>query len=127
MAMKGTALILTDAIINLVLGLLLLVFPDSLVQLLGIPPAESAFWPSILGAVLFGIGLALLLTLVRRDFGGLGLGGAIAINLSAGLVLAAWLIAGNLDLPPRGMLFLWAIVILLFGISLVEIFASRSK
>jgi hypothetical protein len=127
MAMKGTALILTDAIINLVLGLLLLVFPDSLVQLLGIPPAESAFWPSILGAVLFGIGLALLLTLVRRDFGGLGLGGAIAINLSAGLVLAAWLIAGNLDLPPRGMLFLWAIVILLFGISLVEIFTSRSK
>jgi hypothetical protein len=113
MAMKGRALILTDAVINLVLGLLLLVFPESLVQILGIPPAESAFYPSILGAVLFGIGLALLLNWVRRDAGGLGLGGAIAINLCAGIVLAFWLVAGNLDMPLRGSLFLWAIVVLL--------------
>ena len=126
MAMKGRALILTDAIINLVLGLLLLVFPDSLVQLLGIPPAESAFYPSILGAVLFGIGLALLLTWARRDAGGLGLGGAIAINLCAGIVLALWLLAGNLELPLRGALLLWAIVILLVGSSLTEIFANRT-
>ena len=126
MAMKGRALILTDAIINLALGLLLMVFPDSLVQLLGIPPAECAFYPSILGAVLFGIGLALLLTWVRRDAGGLGLGGAIAINLCAGIVLALWLVAGNLELPLRGSLFLWAIVVLLVGISLTEFIASRS-
>ena len=94
--------------------------------MLGIPPAESAFYPSILGAVLFGIGLALILTWLRRDAGGLGLGGAIAINLCAGIVLALWLVAGNLELPLRGSLFLWAIVALLVGISLTELIASRS-
>ncbi len=124
--MKGKLLIVTDAMVNLVLGLLLMIFPDSLVVMLGIPPAESAFYPSILGAVLFGIGLALLLALARRDFGGLGLGGAVAINLSAGIVLALWLIAGGLDLPLRGTLFLWAMVALWFGISLTELLACRS-
>ena len=123
---KAHSLIFIDAFINLGLGLLLIFFPDSLVHMLGIPPAESAFYPSILGAVLFGIGLALILTWLRRDAGGLGLGGAIAINLCAGIVLALWLVAGNLELPLRGSLFLWAIVALLVGISLTELIASRS-
>jgi hypothetical protein len=51
------------------------------------------------------------------------LDGAIAINLCAGLVLAGWLILGDLSLPMPGQLFLWTLVILLVGISIAELIA----
>jgi hypothetical protein len=124
--MKQDALLTIDALINLILGLLLLFFPASLVQFLGIPPAPR-FYPSILGAVLFGIGLALF---IERGFkgrrgSGLGLDGAVAINICGGLALATWLILGDLALPPRGALFLWILVLLLLGISAAELIAKR--
>ena len=118
-------LLLIDAIINLLLGILLIFFPSSLVYALGVPAAPSAFYPSILGAILFGIGVALL---VQRRFGsGLGLYGAISINLCGGIVLGFWLIFGNLELPFRGLVFLWVLVAVLVGISTIEILASRSR
>ena len=52
---------------------------------------------------------------------GLGLAGAVAINLCGGLVLAGWLTFAELELPPRGWLFLWALVLLLVGLSGLEI------
>lgn len=72
-----------------------------------------------------GIGLALLIECFRKPQGliGLGLGGAVAINLCAGLVLAAWLIFGGLDLPLRGLVFLWILVFVLVGISTLELVA----
>jgi hypothetical protein len=54
-----TTILSIDGAINLVLGLLLVVFPERLVDLLGIPSSDSAFYPNILGGVLFGIGIAL--------------------------------------------------------------------
>ena len=104
--MKSSLLLTCDAIINLVLGALLVVFPARLVSAIGVSDAESAFYPSILGAVLFGIGVALLVERIRGT-AGLGLYGAISINLSGGLVLAAWLSFGSLALPIRGQAFLW--------------------
>ena len=112
-------LLLIDALINLGLGVLLLFFPDRLVEALGIQTAEHAFYPSILGAVLFGIGIALLIQL--RNNNGLGLLGAVAINLCGGLVLAFWLLFGSLSLPPHGLLVLWFLVAVLVGISTVEL------
>ncbi len=117
--MKPSNLLVCDAIINLVLGVLLVVFPESLVTALGIPPAEVAFYPSLLGAVLFGVGVALLIERFRGS-SGLGLCGAISINLSGGLVLSAWLIFGSLSLPARGQAVLWALVAVLVGISALE-------
>ena len=122
--MQKTTLLKVDAVVNLALGVLLLVFPRPLVELLGVPATPDAFYPSILGAVLFGIGLALLIELFRPSLGGLGLGGAIAINLSGGLVLAMWLLAGKLELPARGYALLWALVFVLVGISSTEALAS---
>ena len=58
-------LLLLDGLINLGLGALLVVFPDALVQALGVPPADTRFYPSVLGAVLLGIGIALLLERTR--------------------------------------------------------------
>jgi hypothetical protein len=118
--MEERTLLVIDALVNLILGVLLLAFPRGLVEFLGLPPAASPFYPNILGAVLFGIGLALLIGRFRPAWGGLGLGGAIAINLSGGVVLALWLLAGGLALPARGTAFLWALVLLLVVISGVE-------
>jgi hypothetical protein len=58
----------------------------------------------------------------RREDGlvGLGLAGAVAINLCGGGVLAAWLVFGRLDVPPHGRVFLWALVVLLVSISMAE-------
>lgn len=116
-------LLFIDGIVNLVLGILLLFFPDWLVSALGIPTAESAFYPNLLGAVLTGIGIALLVERSRAPSAstGLGLIGAVAINLCAATVLAGWLVFGELDLPRRGVFFLWGIVLLVMGLGVVEL------
>ncbi len=121
--MSPSALLVVDAVINLGLGASLVLFPKGLVLALGIPDAEVAFYPSILGAVLFGIGLALLIERIRGS-SGLGLSGAIAINLCGGAVLAAWLVSGALAVPLRGRFLLWGLVVLLVGVSGLEIFSQ---
>ena len=123
--MKSPPLLLVDASINLVLGVLLIIFPGWLVSFLGIPDAVPGFYAGILGGVLFGIGIALLIQFFQ-DAGGLGLTGAVSINLCGGIVLAGWLIFGNLHLPLRGQVFLWALVILLVGLSSFEFFHSKT-
>jgi hypothetical protein len=77
----------------------------------------------IFGAVLFGIGITLAWEGSRGDgqLVGLGLGGAIAINLCGGLVLTAWLLFGELVLPIRGRAILWGLAVILVLISLVEL------
>ena len=116
-------LLLVDGLVNLVLGICLIFFPQWLVSALGIPTAGSAFYPSLLGAVLTGIGIALLLERSRPPASspGLGLYGAIAINFCAAVVLVGWLVLGELDLPLRGQFFLWGIVSLVLGLSVVEL------
>lgn len=120
--MKESVLLILDAVINLSLGLLLIFFPPRLVAFLGVPTSQSAFYPNLLGAVLFGIGLALFLETRKPGFG-LGLRGAVTINVCGGAVLLFWLVLGNLSLSPPGAIFLWILVALLFGLSLVELIA----
>jgi hypothetical protein len=86
------AIPIVDAAINLILGFLLLIFSPQVVQLLGVPATNQNFYPNILGGALFGIGIALLIECCRGSgrLVGLGLGGAIAINLCGGMVLTAW-------------------------------------
>ncbi len=120
-------LLAIDALINLLLGFALLVFSPAVVRVLGVPPDTVSFYPSILGAVLVGIGLALLLDLRRGPAhpGGLGLQGAVAINLCGGLALIGWLVWGDLGLSPRGKVFLWSLSAVLLAISLIELLAGR--
>jgi hypothetical protein len=124
-----SALLLIDAAINFLLGFLLLGFSRPLTDLLGVPYTTVTFYPTLLGGVLFGIGVALTIEAFRQPTGlvGLGLGGAVAINLSGGIVLLVWLVSGALDLPLRGLVFLWALAILLVGISTVEMLAHCRK
>ena len=127
--MKTPLILLIDAIINFVLGILLLLFSKKLTGILGIPPTDQYFYPNILGAVLVGIGFALLIEIRHGKGGlvGLGLGGAVAINLCGGIVLGLWLLTGNMDIPIHGYIFLWFLVFILIGISIVEMIAYRSR
>lgn len=127
--MNQSALLLIDATINSLLGILLLIFPRSVAEALGVPPTDITFYPSILGAVLLGIGIALTIEWRRKPNGltGLGLGGAIAINLCGGFVLGAWLLFGELEIPTRGELFLWGLVVVLVGVSSFEVVAVRRR
>ena len=115
-----------DAVVNLALGVLLIAFPARVVEVLGIPTSAVAFYPSILGAVLFGIGIALW---IGRSGGssGLGLAGAVSINLCGGVVLASWLLFGELGLETRGYVFLWCLVIVLVGLSAIELLAEAGS
>jgi hypothetical protein len=124
--MNEDNLLLIDGAINLALGAVLVIFPRGLVVQLGIPDAPSSFYANTLGAVLFGIGIALLIERYRPRAGiaGLGLSGAIAINLCGGLVLALWLILGDLTIPTRGYLILGSLALLLIGISALELRAQ---
>jgi hypothetical protein len=127
--MPRNLVLLIDALIDLLLGVLLVAFPPGLAELLGIPLTEQSFYPSILGAVLTGIGLALLLESGGRPKGlvGLGLGGAVAINLCGGIVLAIWLVSGRLTIPMRGQAVLWSLVAVLVLISVTEICVHQRR
>jgi hypothetical protein len=113
-------LLLADAIINLLLGMLLLVYPRELAEALGMPEVATPFFPNVLGGVLFGIGLALLIA-HRGGAQGLGLDGAIAINLCGAGVVAGWLVVAPNAIPPRGKITLWTVALLVIGIGLVEL------
>ena len=55
---------------------------------------------------------------------GLELGGAVAINLCAAVVLVAWLWGGSLELTVLGGFLLWTLAALLVGLSLVELYVQ---
>jgi hypothetical protein len=118
-------LLLADAVINLVLGALLLIYPQNLVEALGLPPVRSAFFPSVLGGVLIGIGIALLLAW-RGGAQGLGLDGAIAINLCGAGVVVGWLLVSPDSIPTRGRWTLWTVAALVIGIGLGELRHRRT-
>ena len=127
--MKRYTILYFDAGINLILGLLLLFYRPGMVHLLGVPWTSVPFYASILGAVLFGIGIALLVEFFRSKGGfvGLGLGGAVAVNLCGGIALAGWLVFGRLNLPLRGKVFLWILVVLLIVVSAGEVVVYKRR
>jgi hypothetical protein len=122
---KPSIALVVDAFVNYALGVLCLLYP-LVAPALGVPPVENFFYPSILGAVLFGIGIALTIEFFRKDSGpvGLGLGGAVAINLTGGAVLILWLVWGDLGIPARGYAFLWGLALLLILISGYELYVD---
>jgi hypothetical protein len=129
--MTQKRLLAVDAGVNLLLGALLSLtvpFPARLPRILGVPAVGQPFYASMLGAVLIGIGVALLVERGRSSPAapvGLGLMGAIAINLCAGVALFGWLVLGGLDLSLRGAIVLWSIDALLLAISGAELATCR--
>lgn len=121
-------LLTVDGVANLLFGIALLAFPRPFFETLGIPWTGHGLYPTILGGVLVGIGIALMQEARSRFEGakGLGLTGAVAINLAAGLAIAAWLVrSGADDVSASGRVFLWLLVLFLVGLSAGEIAAQR--
>ncbi len=121
--MPRSALLLVDGVGNLVLGALLLVAPTRVATWLGIEDPGGAFYPTLFGAVLVGIGVALLLERSARleDIRGLGLGGALVINFAFGIALAGWLLVDSQGLPGYAAAILWALVLILVGLGAAEL------
>jgi hypothetical protein len=129
MEAKSKTLLLIDGIVNLFVGILLLLFPFGMAQLLGIPLPNTNFYPTILGAVIFGIGIALLLEAygAHKGIHGLGLVGAIVINFCGAGVLTIWLISAPLNLPLKGYIILWTIAIVVLTIGFIELITKSWK
>ena len=125
--MKGKSILLLDAMINLILGVLLIFYSENLATFLGVPYSLNHFYPTMLGAIFIGITIALFIEFFRKTqtLVGLGLAGAIAINLCGGIALVLWLIFGNLQIPIKGQIFLWILVIFLVGISSIEFYFNK--
>ena len=122
--MNKKSLLLIDAVINLILGIILLAFSPFVIKLFGIPSSESYFYPNVLGGVFIGITIALIIEAFGKDPGnntGLGLTGAVCINICGGIVLLLWLLSGDLDIPAKGTVFLWILDIILLMISTAEL------
>lgn len=122
-------LLFIDAVVNLILGVFLLFFPVGIIALLGLPATNTYFYATILGAVLFGIGIALLLELrsSQKHGNGLGLKGAIAINFCGSIVLILWLIFGPLTIPVKGRIILWIVGLSVFFIGAAECYATFGR
>ena len=123
MESRHKSLLLIDGVVNLILGLVLLLYPAGIVELLGLAPTATFFFVIILGAVLFGIGIALLIELygIPRKVRGLGLGGAVAINLCGAGALVIWLVISPFSLPIRGKIILWSVAIVVSTLAFAEI------
>jgi hypothetical protein len=126
MKLRHKAFLLIDGYVNLILGVLLLLFPLGVAEILGVPQPASNFYPTILGGVIFGIGIALLLEAYGQPWKirGLGLGGAIVINICGAGILALWLVFEPPDIPLRGLITLWVVAIVVLGIGILEILAK---
>ena len=122
MSKQRNLLLLIDGVVNVLLGILLLFYPAGLADALGLPPFSSSFYPTLLGAILLGIGIALLIERYSptRGVTGLGMAGAIVVNLCGGGALLVWLALGDLAIPVRGRIILWAVAITVLLLSTVE-------
>jgi hypothetical protein len=118
----GELLLFVDSMINFLLGIILLAYSEPIIDFFGLPETTIRFYPTILGSVLIGIGIALMIEYRRKGrFVGLGIGGAISINMTGGAVLLLWLIFGNLNIPVHGIIILWVLAFILIGISSLEL------
>jgi hypothetical protein len=126
---KQHFLLTVDAIINIMLGILILLLPLGMDELLGVPQPDNYFYSTILGAVILGIGLALVIERysTAKQIRGLGLGGAIIINFMGSIFLLILLLSGEFDLPVRGYIILWSIVIIVFLTGLTELLTKSYR
>lgn len=102
-------------------GLALLLFPLLFCKVFGLPRPNTGFWPRILGASFLGQAGALFLEGAVPNTHGLGLGGALTINLSIAAILASMIILGAVGEKRRAQALLWLLVVVLVTLSLFEL------
>ena len=110
-----------ETLLKLAGGLSLAILPLSTARLLGLPVGTSGFWPRLLGAVLLGLAGAAFVEGSASGSKGLGLGGAVLVNLACAGMLVALLVLGRATGTSRGRAMLWALAVSLLVLSLFEI------
>ena len=123
---KKSVLIELDGYGNIILGLPLLLVPNKVSNFFGLS-MDQPLYPILLGAILIGIGIALLLECYSKKHQGLGIAGAICINLTVGIILGFWLILNHSVLSNHGYIVLWFLVVILIGIGSIELFALKNS
>ena len=113
-------LLLANALLFLVMGAILAAIPAATIAAIGLPAAQPGFYRRLLGAALIGIGLALMMTALPAGLSGLGLDGAIAVNLSVAVMLAFLLLTGARKTPAGGKRLLWLLVLVLVALSALD-------
>jgi hypothetical protein len=110
-----------ETVLKIGSGLAFVIAPVTLIRVLGLPPAGSGLWPRLLGAMLIGCGAAAYIEGAWPDSRGLGLAGLVLINFMMSGTLAATAMLGGSAQTRRGSFAIWAIVVFLFVLALVEI------
>jgi hypothetical protein len=118
--MKQNKLLIIDGIINVLLGILLILFPLGMDHFLSLPYTSTYFYTTIFGAVLIGIGIALFIE-CKIPSSGLGLIGAIIINICGASALLLSLFIYKTSIPTFGLIILVVIAILVFLLALLEL------
>jgi hypothetical protein len=113
-------LLWVETLLKLAGGLGLILFPVTVIRLLGLP-AAGGFWPRLLGAVLVGLSAATYIEGAWPGSRGLGLAGCIAINLAAAALVAAVAVLGTGADTRRGRAALWLLVGVLMLLVFFEI------
>ncbi len=106
---------------KLAVGIPLLLMPRVLARVLGLPPAESPFWPRLIGGLLIGLATAALIEVRFKSSIGLGLAGAVSMNVAAAATIGSLLIMGQGGPTRRGRFALWLVAAVLMIQALVEI------
>ncbi|MEL6372782.1 MAG: hypothetical protein AAFR04_02310 [Pseudomonadota bacterium] len=114
-------LLFFEAVLKGVSGLFLITFPLTTIKVFGLQAAASGFWPRMLGAALIGMAMASAIEAILPAQNGLGLGGSLAMNLVAILVLLSLLIMGHAAPSRRGRALIWLMLLALFLLCLVEV------
>lgn len=107
------------------LGLVMLFVPLTAAKVAGLPHGNSAFWPRLFGIALIGMAGAFALQGYAQfnpklTAGGLGLGGAIIINLVTILALIGTMIFNGVA-TRRGRALIWSLSLALTALMLFEI------
>lgn len=110
-----------ETLLKLAGGLLLALLPLTVGRLLGLPASTSGFWPRLLGALLIGMAAATYVEAQDRGPRGLGIAGAILVNLAGAGMLIALLVLGRASTSSLGKALLWTLAATLVVLSLFEI------
>lgn len=114
-------LLLIEALVKLAAGVMLVLAPLATASVLGLPRPPSGFWPRLLGALLIGLAAALFIEMRLPGSKGLGLAGAIAVDIVLAFTLVAQMLAKAGAETRRGKLVMWLVTAALVVLALVEI------
>lgn len=109
-----------ETLLKFTAGVLLALAPLTTLRILGLPRADTGFWPRLVGILLLGLAGALFLEGTSRGHG-LGLAGVVIVNLAGASLLATLLVLESGPTSARGRTAVWAVVCALVSLSVLEI------